>query len=243
MRSLHKLAMVAAATLASGAALASELEAIDRGRLVPSVRVSADFSARGDSPSTPRSGHGIEFGLSGASGEDGQSLSAGQTPVVFGGRVFNAPSELRHEFNFGLVEIAYRFRHFFGDGSFGIEALGGLGYAELELTTTSPSQAASDRLSSVGLTGGFGIVWKFLPATSLQSRISLFASGEEQGVTGAARLDVHVAQALGRNVALRAGLVSWGVVSQREAAFESTSINSRIRAGVSGLSLGLDLMF
>lgn len=86
-------------------------------------------------------------------------------------------------------------------------------------------------------------MWKFLPRTSLQSRLTLFGSGETEGVTGAARWDLFVAQALGRHAALRAGLTSWGVVSQREADEDSSTLNSRIRAGFSGFALGLDLMF
>jgi hypothetical protein len=82
------------------------------------------------------------------------------------------------------------FRH---QRNLGIEALGGLGYAELDLTTSSPLQSASDKLGSGGLVGGFGIVWKFLPRTNLQSRITLFGSGETEGVTGAARWDLHIA--------------------------------------------------
>jgi hypothetical protein len=53
-----------------------------------------------------------------------------------------------------------------------------------------------------------------------------------------------VAHALARNIALRAGLVSWGIVSQRAGEDDDEdSLNSRIRAGLSGLSLGLDVAF
>lgn len=242
-----KLLLALLAALACGSALAqADIEAIDRGVVVPSLRLSFDIAgelAPGQGPAVPHSGHGIELGLSGASGEDTQSFGLGNGPVVFGGRVFN-PGELHHEFDFRFFEVAYRFRHFFGESkTFGIEALGGLGFAEFELTTSSATQSASEKLSSGGLVGGFGIVWKFLPAASLQSRLSIFASGDQEGVTAAARVDVNVAYALARNIALRGGLVSWGLVSARAEANNSTSFDSRIRAGFSGLLLGLDVAF
>lgn len=238
-------ALIVGAALACGSALAqSDIEVIERGVVVPSLRLGIDIAGQATplGPAVPHTGHGIEIGVSGASAEDDQRLDPGEV-VVFGDRIFTAPSTLSHSADFRFLEVAYRYRHFFGASRvFGIEALGGLGHAELELTTTSPLQRASETISSGGLVGAFGIVWKFLPATSLQSRITLFGSGEREGVTGAARLDVHVAHALARHVALRAGLVSWGIVSQR-ADDDNDSLNSRIRAGFAGLSLGLDVAF
>jgi len=241
-----RLLVALLAALACSSAFAQEdIEAIDRGSGIGSLRLSFDIAgepAGAQGPAVPHSGHGIEIGLSGGSGEDTQSFSG--APVVFGGRIF-LPGTLQHEFDFGFLEVAYRYRHFFGASRvFGIEAIGGLGIASLDLSTTSGTTRASDKLENWGLVGGFGIVWKFLPSTSLQSRITLFGSGEREGVTGAARLDVHVAHALARNIALRAGLVSWGIVSQRAGEDDDEdSLNSRIRAGLSGLSLGLDLAF
>jgi hypothetical protein len=241
------LTTVLLATLACGSAFAQEdIEAIDRtSGIIPSLRLSVDIAGQPAGPlgpAVPHSGHGFELGLTGGSGEDTQSFSG--APVVFGGRIF-LPGTLQHEFDFGFLEVAYRFRHFFGASRvFGIEAIGGIGIASLDLTTTSGTTRASQKIENGGLVAGFGIVWKFLPATSLQSRITVFGSGEREGVTGAARVDVHVAHAVARNVALRAGLVSWGIVSQRAGEDDDNdSLNSRIRAGLSGLSLGLDIAF
>lgn len=244
MQPLRLLAMLAASALI-GAPLANaeDLEVNDTGNFIPSGRLSFDIAPRGERPSVPHTGHGIEIGFSGASVDDKQNIGVGDSPVVFGGRAFPAPAELRHEFDWRFLEIAYRYRHFFGNRTFGIEALGGLAYAELDLTTTSATQRASEKLGSGGLVGSFGIVWKFLPRTSLQSRITLFGSGEREDVTGALRWDAYVVQALGRHAALRGGFSGWGVASQREDQDFTSSPNSRIRAGFSGLSLGLDLMF
>ena len=244
MPALGRFAFAVAAFTACGAALAqTDIEAIDRGVLVPALRLSFDIAPRVEGPATPHTGHGIEIGFTGATGKDGQSIGPGEAPVIFGGRAFAGPVDLLHEFDFRYAEIAYRYRHFFGKGQFGIEALGGLGWAELDFTTSSPLGSAHDKLSTGGLVAAFGIVWKFLPATSLQSRVTLFGSGKVEGVTGAARLDVHVAHAVARNIALRGGLVGWGFDSIRAADDDTSSLNSRISAGFSGLSLGLDVAF
>lgn len=242
---MKKIAVLLAALLASGAALADhrDIKVEDRGVFIPSVRLGVDILPRDESPAVPHTGHAFEFGATGASGEADQGRGLGAPTLVFGGQTFAAPVELHHDFDFRFYEAAYRYRHFFGSGQFGIEALGGVGYAEYELTTTSPLQRASQKLSSGGLVGGFGIVWKFLPQTSLQSRLTLFGSGENEGVTGAARWDVFVSQAIGRNVGLRLGLTSWSVVSSREDDDDFSSLNSRIDGRFSGVALGLEAAF
>jgi hypothetical protein len=237
------LALLAA--LVSGAALAqTDIEAIDRGVLIPSLRFSFDIAgeASPQGPAVPHSGHGIEIGLSGGSGKDDQSLAGGEF-VRFGGRTFSGSTTLQHEFDFRMFEIAYRYRRFFGSGVFGIEALGGLGFAELDLSTRSPAASANEKINSGGIVGAFGIIWKFHPSAYLQPRLTVFASGEEEGVSAAARFDLQVAWAFARNVAVRGGLTSMAFGSARSDARDSTSANSRITAAASGLSIGLDVAF
>jgi hypothetical protein len=98
-------------------------------------------------------------------------------------------------------------------------------------------------MSSGGLLGGFGVIWKFHPAAYLQPRLTIFASGEEEGVTAAARFDVQVAWAFARNAALRGGLTSWAFTSARVEGNDSNSLNSRVTGAASGLSIGLDVAF
>jgi len=239
MRALRFFLMLVATTSAS----AADLEIEDRGNFVPSARLSFDIGSWGERPSLPHTGHGIEIGISGVSGEDRQSLRAGDTPVVFGNRTFFGATELKHEFDWRFVEIAYRYRRFFRGGTFGIEALGGLGFAELEITTTSPSARANEKLNDGGLVAGFGIIWQFADTVGLQSRLTIFGSGKEEGVTAAARFDVNIAWAFARNAALRAGLVGWGVGSSRSDADGGFSAKSPISAAFSGIGLGLDVMF
>ena len=238
MRALRFFLML----LVTASASAADLEIADRGNFVPSLRLGFDISPRAERPSVPHSGHGIEVGLSGVSGDDKQRVGAGDSPVVFGDRTFSGPTELKHEFDWRFFEVAYRFRHFFNP-VFAIEALGGLGFAALEITTTSPTQRANEKLSDGGLVGGFGIIWQFQPNVGLQSRITAFLPGQEEGITAAARLDVNIAWAFARNAALRAGLVSWAVGSSRSDADDAFTTKSPIRATFSGIGLGLDVMF
>jgi hypothetical protein len=164
-----------------------------------------------------------------------------EAPVTWGGRRFNAPVTLEHEFDFRFVEVAYRYRKFFGRAqALGMEALIGLAYADLDLTVSSPSQRASESVSNPGIVGGFGLLWKFRPTTSVQSRLAIFTSGDED-VSYVGRFDLYLAQALSRSTALRAGFASWQVRTETD----EISLNSRSDARVrfSGLALGLDVMF
>jgi hypothetical protein len=62
-------------------------------------------------------------------------------------------------------------------------------------------------------------------------------------VSAAGRLDVHVAWAFARNVAVRGGLTSWAFTSGRSEARDSASGNSRVTAAASGVAIGLDVAF
>ncbi len=224
----------------------SELKVTDHATAIPSARVAVDIAGAEGPRSEPHNSHAVELGLSGTRGNHKQDLAATDKPVVFGGQNFNGPQQLRSEFNFRLVELAYRYRRFFGSsGAFGVEGLGGVGYAHLGLTvsSTTTTQRATENLGSAGVVLGVGGIWRFRPTTSLQARLTAFSSGRTEGVTGASHLDLYVAQALGRNAAVRAGLASWGASSQREADDSTNSLKSPIHVRFQGVLLGLDLMF
>lgn len=151
---------------------------------------------------------------------------------------------MRYEYEFRYFELAYRYRHFFGaTQAFGIEGLAGIGGVDMDITASTATQRATQKLENGGLVFGVGVVWRFLSRTSLQSRITVFGSGEREGVTSAARFDVMVAHALARNISLRGGLTSWAVVSERDEDEDASSPNSHIRANFGGLGLGLEVMF
>lgn len=238
------VAGLAAALIALPAAAEHTHIVIEDGVFLPSLRGAIDIWPRGMAPSVPHTGHAIEAGLTGASGKDHQTRLAGDPPLTFGGQTYAAPTTINYEFDFAYFELLYRYRHFFGaTRKFGIEGLAGLGAAGLDIVAYTATQRATQKLHNSGIVLGGGVVWNFLPSTSLQSRITAFGSGEREGVTGALRFDVMVAHALARNVALRGGLTSWGVTSQRDEHEDSTSPNSHIRASFGGLALGLEVMF
>jgi hypothetical protein len=211
--------------LLAGCTTTTDIAIKDNSVFLPSARMSIDISPEVRNPSVPHTGHALELGASGGRGEDRQELASGQDPVIFGGRTFNAPVTLDHEFKFHFLEAAYRFRKFFAKSQkFGLEALVGIAHAELDLTVSSPGLRAREEVDSTGLVGGFGLIWKFRPTTSIQSRVSVFGSGDEGGVSAARRVDLYVAQALGNHAALRAGFSNWLVESDRE--YGSRTVNT-----------------
>jgi hypothetical protein len=242
---MKKLLATLAAALLAAPALADHTHiVIEDAVFFPSVRGSFDIWPRGEEPSAPHTGHGVEIGLTGTSGKDRQTRSAGDPPLTFGGQSFAAPSTVSYEFDFGYFELLYRYRHFFGAAqTFGIEGVAGIGNATMDITASTATQSAREDLRSGGLVFGGGVIWRFLPSTSLQSRITLFGSGEREGITGAARFDVMVAHAFTRNIALRGGLTSWGLTSERDEDEDASSPNSHLRANFGGLALGLEVMF
>lgn len=246
MKTVRIAAVLAVAALAgcSTGLTTSRLDVTDHTTLVPSVRVAVDIRGQEGARSEPHTSHAVELGLAGSRGNDRQELASGDKPVVFGGQRFDSPQQLRSEFDFRYAELAYRYRHFFGSSrAFGVEGLAGLAWAGLKVTVSGATQRASESLSDGGIVLGVGGIWRFRPTTSLQARLAVFSSGSTEGVTSASRFDLFVAQALGRNTAVRAGLTSWGVNSRREADDDSNSLKSPIRVRFSGVALGLDMMF
>ena len=249
MRSVLRFAAVLAVLALAGCSTGpttSELKVTDHATAIPSARVAVDIAGAEGPRSEPHNSHAVELGLSGTRGNHKQDLAMGDKPVVFGGQTFNGAQQLRNEFDFRLVELAYRYRRFFGSsGAFGVEGLGGVGYAHLGLTvsSTTTTQRATENLGNAGVVLGVGGIWRFRPTTSLQARLTAFSSGRNEGVTGASHLDLYVAQALGRNAAVRAGLASWGATSEREADDSKNSLKSPIHVRFQGVLLGLDVMF
>ena len=245
MNLLRLLPLVPVALLAAcGGATTSEIRASD-GAVIPALRAAFDLGGNEETPrSQPHAGHAIEVGLAGARGKDTQQLNTGDLPVKFGGQTFASPQTLHHEFRVGYAEALYRYRWVFGDsGNFGLEVLGGLGHAGLDLKVTGATQSATENLGNTGLVFGGGIVGRLTSTLSLQGRISIFGSGRQEGVTGISRYDLFLAQALGNNAAVRGGFSSWTVRSGREADDATTSSNSPITIRFAGPTIGFELMF
>ena len=187
-----------------GCASTTRIEARDHRLVVPSVRASVNFSKGIDAPSDPQDGHSIEFDASSAKGSDTQSLEANQLPVILDGKTFAAPQQLHHEFRYSHAHLSWRWRKFFGGGSFGMEVLAGVGYAGLDLSTSAPGLQAAQGFHTRGAQGAFGLLWRIQSGTSLQARISEFASLRD-GVGRDSRAELFLVQALGKYVSARVG--------------------------------------
>jgi hypothetical protein len=225
--------------LAAGAR-AADVDVSDRSVFQPTLRGAFEIGGSGaEAPSEPKSGHAIEFELTGAKGDATQNLFTGQT-VRFAGQAFLGPQQIKHEFDFSFLDVAYRWRRFFGSGVVGIELLGGIGFLGYEHTMTGPTQQAKADLGSAGLVGGVGFLWRIRPTTSFQTRLTVYGSGKDDAVNGAARFEVMIVQALGRHAALKGGIAGWGLHAANE---RSTSNASDLRVGFGGPTLGLELMF
>ena len=229
----YSSAALLAATLA-GCASTTTIDVDDHSVFIPSARVSVSLSKQQEPPSEPQNGHAIELGYTLAKGTGSQSLSPGQDSIELGGKAFNAPQELRHEFDYRHAEIRYRYRKFPGTNrNFGFEALGGVVNSQLKLSTSSPSQRASDKFSSNGLSGGVGAIWKPRPTTSLEARYSIFVATETRGN----RAELFAVQALGANASIRGGFTWWYVRA------DQLDLASDVAVRFRGPAVALDVMF
>ncbi len=213
------------------------IEASDSGVLTPGIRMGIDLGYAGKGPpSQAHDGHALEIGWSRSAGDDQQAVASGQPPVRFGTQTFNAPAQLRHEFDFRFFEAAYRYRHFFG-GNVGIEGLVGVAHTGLDFTVSSGAQRAAESLDSAGMIFGFGVIGRLRPGTAVHGRATLYAAGTYSDVSDARRFELSLVQSLGRHAALRAGYAFWRIDSEGE------SGSSDIKLKFSGPMLGLDLAF
>src|SRR3982750_860017 len=127
---MRRQSVIFAALMALAAsARAADVDVSDRGVFQPTLRGAFDTGGRGaaEAPSEPKSGHAIEFELTGAKGDATQNLFTGQT-VRFAGQAFAGAQQIKHEFDFSFLDVAYRWRRFFGSGVVGLELLAGIGF-------------------------------------------------------------------------------------------------------------------
>jgi hypothetical protein len=232
--------LLAACTGGGGGPPPSTINISDSGVFLPSLRASIPFG-RGmrAAPSVMQAGQAMELGLSRADGEDSQTLNPGAGPVRMGGATFNAPQQLRTEFDFTYIEASYRWRYFQDNGPVGLELRGGLALVDLSISVSSASQRASESLDAVGIALGGGLVARVTPQLGAHGRITIFDSGGGDDVGSATRVELFGTYALNGNVALRAGYVSWKMDSDRNG---STSL-SPVKVRFSGPMAGLDVMF
>jgi hypothetical protein len=229
-------AALLAAALAGCATDHTTIDVDDHSTFIPSARISVPLSNQKETPSEPQSGHAIEIGYTQTKGSSSQSLGAGQEAIRFGGQTFNPPRELQYEFDYKHAELHYRYRKFLGTSpNLGFEVLGGVVNSRLNLSASSPGQGAHEKLSSAGIAGGVGAIWKLRPGTSLQARYSAFAASETRGN----RTELFAAQALGANASIRGGYTWWYLRADSVGFDSGSDIAVRFR----GPAASLDLMF
>jgi hypothetical protein len=194
-----------AALILSGCLTATPIKTDDSRVFQPSVRVAVSLEEGTQAPAEPQTGKAIEFGLGRVKGSGGQTLAAGDAPVIYSNNTFTSPQQLKVDFDINFVDLSYRSRKFFREGSFGLEWSAGVGHTSMGLAVTSATQKAVARFNNYGVQGGVGLIWRMRPSTSLHAHISGFASGAATGIQTTGRFELFLAQGLGDNLSLRAG--------------------------------------
>jgi hypothetical protein len=232
----YSIAALLGAILAGCGTGNTTIDVDDHNAFIPSARLTVPLSKLDEAPSEPQSGHALEIGYTQTKGSSSQSLAAGQDAVRFGGQTFNPPRELQYEFEYKHAELHYRYRKFLSSSpNLGFEALGGIVNSRLDLSASSSGQGAHERLSSAGISGGVGAIWKLRPATSLQARYSLFAASETRGN----RTELSAVQALGANASIRGGYTWWYLRADTIGFDAGSEVAVRFR----GPAVALDVMF
>lgn len=224
--------VLAAAALAGCGSTTTGLEATGRGTM-PSARISFELGRHEAPPSDPHPGSAIELGYSRGKASGSQSLPAGGSSTL-GGQTFSGPVNLKNEAELQFIDALWRTRGFMQNGVLGGEVVLGLSHAALDYTSTAPGQRATDQVSNLGATVGLGGILRLRPGTSLQARYTWLSAGGVFTETNARRFDISAAQALGRNLVLRAGYASWQYSTDQ-------NTGSKLNAHLSGPTLGLEL--
>jgi hypothetical protein len=234
---LRLLVGIFAVSVLSGCISATPIVADDPHVFLPSFRASVSLDDDKQAASEPGSGRAIEFEFVKTKGSDTQSLPTGQSPIILNNTSFKAPQQLKNDFDFNYADISFRWRKFFKERSFGLEVSGGIGHTSLDLTVSTPAQSASKHFVTYGPQGGVALIWRVRPDTSIHARISGFISRSSPGLSDFGRYELFVAQALGENLALRAGYAKWEVNGSGETG------QSDFRTTFSGPVLDLGLSF
>lgn len=223
------------ATLALGGCLSTvPIKAEDNRVFIPALRAGINLDGDKQDASEPQTGRAFELGLAKAKGSGNQSIGSNQEQLIFNYTAFTGPQLLRNDFDFTFVNISWRWRKFFREGSLGMELLGGVGVTSLGLTVSSSTQRASGSFDTAGGQGGVGLILRLRERASLQARVSAFVSGDDQGVTSIGRYEFFYAHALDKNLTLRAGYAGWALRGSSGASM------SNFQLGFSGLAVVLD---
>ncbi len=195
----------------TGCVTTSKVVADDSHVFLPSIRVGISLEDGKQAPSEPQTGKAIEFEVVKTKGSGDQFLAPGQSPIVLNNTTFIAPQQIKNDFDFNYADVSFRWRKFFRERSVGLEVSGGFGHTSLGLNMYTPTQRASEHFATYGPQGGVAFIWRMRASTSLHARVSGFVSRSDTGISDFGRYEVFLAQALGDNLALRAGYAKWEV--------------------------------
>ena len=125
------------------------------------------------------------------------------------------------------------------DRHFGVEFLVGAAFPRLNFQVSSATQKASETFGSGGPVLGIGGLVRFRPGTYAHGRYSYYyGTGGSGDLEHAKRTEIYLAQALAKNVVVRAGYVAWTMnVKRDDIRFSDLELQMR------GPSLALDLVF
>lgn len=242
---MRYLRIAALALLAPCAALANSTDDVEAGggAVIPSIGVSIDLVGNSAPQDHTTLSHALDMGFSYARARRRQDRDAGDQVVRVGGTDFlGTDGDIEWTSNIQLAHVGYRPRWWIANSNFALEGVIGVGWAGLGIKGTANGKGAAERLSNAGVVLGFGGLWRFAPATSLQVRYLGFGAGDDEGVSSAARFDVTVAHQLAKNLQVRGGIGVLAAYSGREDTDDSI-VKSPIRASGGGLFLGVDFLF
>jgi len=239
---MRALGVIACLIVAGCSSPPTPVALTDSGVFVPSARLAFDIGRdKPERPAVPHDGVAIELGLSRGTPSGEQALQAGESPVRLGRETFNAPQQLRADFDFKFFEAAFRYRNFPHAGRFGFDLLAGLGVVKASMALASATQSAKGNFDSNGFLVGGGLLWRLAPSTSAQARASGYVSINSQRVSQAGTIDLSLAQALTKHIAIRAGYAFWTFSAERGTL--DLDNNSAIRTRFSGPAAALEATF
>ena len=161
-----------------------------------SLRLAINLNGGEKAAAEQQTGHAIVLGVVKAKGGGEQASSAGQ-----------AAQPGRNDFNMNYSDISWRWRKFFRERSIGLELAGGVGRLSLGLKS---HQYSTHSYLEYGPQGGIALIWRMQPESSLHARASVFIN--DTALIN--RQELFYEQALGQNIALRAGYARWKMTEQ-----------------------------
>ena len=235
--SAHLLAGLLSTIVLTGCLSSTPIVADDPHVFLPSLRAAVSLDDDKQAVSEPRTGYAIEFEYARAKGHHEQTLKAGQASVYYNGATFTAPDQLRNDFSFNYADMSFRWRKFFKERSLGLEVTGGIGHTSMDLTVASSTQRVSNHFGNYGPQAGAAFIWRIRPGTSFHAGISGFVSSTDTGIRDLLRGELFVSQALGDNLAVRAGYALWEIDG------DAGRFESNFKSSFSGPMLDIGLNF